>query len=134
MATDLGTFNERSTPTVYALIKDDAGAVLDLTAVTSLLLTVWESVNGTILNGRTAQDVKNANGVTVYATAQTTTVNGATVSYNLKWPLVEAEMATVNASRPIEDHYAMFDVRWATTRRHNEEFVWHVNNLAKVTT
>ena len=131
----LGTFNERETPVYYALIQDDLGQTLDLTAADAITLTVYDVLTGTVLNSRNAQDVKNANGVTVYATAQSVTVGAETVNYNLRWPLVSAETAIVNTMRPLdqlEEHRAMFAVTWSTTKYKPHECCWFVRNLKKV--
>lgn len=131
--TDLGTFNERDTPVYYGLVEDDIGDVVDMTAVDSLTLTVWDEITGTPLNGRAEQDVKNANGVTCYATAQTATIKGVTVTYNIKWPLVEAEMVIVNDAHVREQRHATFIAKWSSsTKRKTEDVVWTVENLRKV--
>jgi hypothetical protein len=127
----LGTFNEQDTPCYYALIKDDLGLVLDLTAADALTLTVYDAMTATVLNSRNAQNVKNTNGVTAYATEQSVTIDGEAVAYNLKWPLVAAEMAMVG-TRETEEHRAMFVVTWSTTKRKSHECFWIVRNLKKV--
>ena len=75
MANELGTFNELDTPVYYALVKDDVGATMDMTAVDAITLTLHEDTTGAILNGRIAQNVKNANQVTAYATAESATTS-----------------------------------------------------------
>ncbi len=130
---DVGTFNEKDTPVLYLLVKDHTGTAVNLTAADSVTLTLWEESTETVVNSRTAQDVKNANGVTVYATTQTITVDGVTTSYNIMWPTVILDNAIIGKRLP-EKHIATFVVIWSSgTKRSTHEVFWHLNNLTKVT-
>ncbi len=132
MADELGTFNEKDTPVYYGLIKDHAGAVVDLTAADSLTLTLYEESTEAVVNSRTAQNVKNANGVTVYATAQSVTIDGVAISYNLIWPTTIADNAIIG-TRSLEKHIGVFTAIWSSgTKRSTHEVSWLIRNLTKV--
>jgi hypothetical protein len=128
---DLGTFNEKDTPVYYGLITDHAGAVVDLTAADFLTLTLYEESTEAVV-GRSAQDVKNANGVTVYATAQSITIDGVATSYNLIWPTTIADN-TIVGTRSLERHIGVFTAIWSSgTKRSTHEMSWLIRNLTKV--
>jgi len=129
---DLKTVNERTVARYLALIVDENGDAIDLTAADDITLTAYEPGTGAVLNSRNAQDAKNANNVTVYATPQTDTVDGATVTYNLEWAQQPADNVILGSSA-LERHAAMFVVTWATTKQARHELTWLVRNLTKAT-
>jgi hypothetical protein len=132
MADELGTFNEKNTPVYYGLIKDDLGLVLDMTAVDSFTLSLYEESTEAIVNARSTQDVKNLNGVSVYATAQSVTIDGVAISYNVKWPTLILDNAIVG-TRSLEKHIGVFTTIWASgTKRDDHEMSWLIRNLKKV--
>ena len=117
---DLGTVNEGATALYTAILKDETGAVIDGTALDSLTLTAYDQASGTILNSRNAQNVKNANGVTI-------TAQGV-----LSWTLAPADNAIVG-SAAIERHVALFRATWASgLKQCPHELTWHVRNLTKM--
>lgn len=113
------TINERGTARYTATLTDDQGAPIAVGAVNTLTLTLYESRTGTILNGRNAQNVKNANDVTIDAQGV------------LTW-LVKAEDAICVTAYPKEVHVALFQITWGDGRAHRWEHRFTVINLNKV--
>lgn len=108
--TDLGRVRERSTGRVTAVMKDELGAVIPAASMTSLKLTLYDVLTGTVLNARDAQNVLNANDVTLDATG------------TLVWQVRPADHALVGTSpRALEKHRAVFDFTWASGAKRD----WH---------
>lgn len=60
--------NERSSKTYTFTLLDDDDTAIPLASISTLTLTL-DTPDGTVINSRTSQDVKNANNVTVHATS-----------------------------------------------------------------
>lgn len=95
----LGPINERSSARYTATLTDETGAPIDGTALDTATLTLYDKLTGTAINSRTAQNVKNTNGVSISA-------QGALV-----WVLTPADNAILG-SGAIEEHVALFQVTW----------------------
>jgi hypothetical protein len=117
---DLGTINEQTSARYTATLVDETGAAIDGTALDSATLTAYDVATGTAIGARTAQDVKNANGVTISAL-------GALV-----WTMTPADNAILGAAA-IERKAAMFVLTWggAGVKQCRHEMTWLVRNLAK---
>ena len=55
------TLTERTSAEYTATLKDAAGIVLPLTAIDTATLTFKDVKTGTVINSRTAQNIKNTN-------------------------------------------------------------------------
>jgi hypothetical protein len=97
-------YNERTSGTYTANLVDDAGAAVNVGALTKATLTLKDVKTGTILNSRNYQDVKNLNNVTISAL-------GA-----LEWKIQAADNAVVTDKNvvkfPTEEHLATFHFVW----------------------
>lgn len=82
-------------------IVDELGAGIDAASLTTLTLTLYDLVSNTIINGRNAQNILNANNVTVDA------------SGNLVWS-VQPSDNPIYSSTPVENelHIALFQWTW----------------------
>lgn len=115
---------EKTTPRYTAILQDDTGAPLPAVSLTTLTLTLYViKSDGTtqIVNSRTAQNVLNANNVTVDG------------SGNLVWAIQTADTAILDDTLPVEQHIALWTWTWATgakTGRH--ELILVVKNLGQV--
>lgn len=115
---DLGTINEGASALYTATLTDETGAAIDGTALTSLTLTVYNVDTGAIINSRSAQNVKNLNGVTI-------TALGA-----LTWTLAPADNVILGTG-PYERRAALFVATWASGAKACPHVVqWTVRNLA----
>jgi hypothetical protein len=83
-----------------AQLVDQTGAPVPSSALTTLTLTLYDAVTGTVINGRTAQNVLNANGVTVDSLG------------NLVWTLTPADVPIITAALAIETHIAVWQATW----------------------
>ena len=99
--TDLGRVRERSSGRYTCSIKDETEVAIPASSIATLTLTLYDVATGTILNARDAQDVLNANNVTIDS-------NG-----NLIWLVQPADHAVVS-TRPntIERHRGVFRYTW----------------------
>lgn len=96
---------ERSSRTVTFTVTDNAGAAVPLSAITSAALTLYDvdtyvpgaSPTVGIINGRDAQDVKNANNVTIHSTSGLVT-----------WSMQPADNVIATSRRQVERHRAEF--------------------------
>lgn len=104
--TDLGIVRERSSGRVTAVLQDETGAVIPSSSLSTLTLTLYDVATNTILNSRDAQNVLNANNVTVDG------------SGNLTWTVQPADHAVVSTKpRARERHRGVFDFTWTGGKR-----------------
>jgi hypothetical protein len=92
------TIRERCTHLYTATIADEAGAAIPGGSLTSLTLTLYDKASGSIINGRNAQNVLNANGVAVDGAGQ------------VAWTISEADSVHLAGNGRVETHVALF--RW----------------------
>lgn len=116
------TVTEKTTPWFTTTLVDQAKVAIPAGTLTLLELTYYDRATGTIINGRNAQNVLNANGVTV-------DVNGL-----LTWKMVEAETAVLSPPGP-EAHVAELRWQWTagTTQTGRAVLVFLVRDLTKAT-
>ena len=101
----LGPVPERSMALYTAYLKDETGTVVALAAIATLTLTVRDRLTNTVINARSAQNVLNANNVTVHATSGLVT-----------WTLQAADTTPLNRNQVYADHVAEFAATWSTTK------------------
>ena len=112
--------NEKTTARYTAQIVDELNVGIPAASLSTLTLTLYGVVSGTILNSRNAQNVLNANGVTVDS------------SGNLVWTMAPADNAILG-TQALETHAALFVWTWAGTKEGRHEVIILVDNLQKVT-
>jgi hypothetical protein len=116
-----GPVNERTSTQYTATLRDETGAVVPDTSLSSLLLTLYvPDANLTIVNGRDSQNVLNANGVTVDASGV------------LTWTLTPDDTAILDDALEVEQHIALLTYTWGINKAARHRFVVLVRNLAKV--
>jgi hypothetical protein len=113
--------NEGSTAKYTATLQDDAGAVLALTDVSALTLTLANVADGTIINSRDGQNVLNANNVTIDET-------GGLLTYILQ-PL---DTAIQDQDESYETHRATFQCTYNGTSQKNWDVDFLIRNLSGV--
>ena len=107
--------NENSTARYTATLVDETGALIPGSSLTTLTLTLSDRATGSILNNRSAQNVMNANGVTVYDTLQNgVDADGNAITYNVLWQVSPADNAIAIAGRALEVHIALFKGTWSS--------------------
>lgn len=105
------SINEKTSGVYYATLVDESGALVGPTVLSALTLTLYDKVTGSIINSRNAQNVKNANNVTVFDTLQMA-ADGVT-TFNLAWALQPLDGPIVTDSNAVETHIALFQATWA---------------------
>lgn len=113
---------EGTTPKITATIQDENDAVIDVADLNTVTLTLYnlDDADNTIINSRNAQDVKNANNVTISSL-------GALV-----WSVQVLDTAIVGSTET-ERHRAVFAWTYNSgtkTGRHVIDMV--IRNLEKV--
>lgn len=86
-------------------LKDAAGTAIPLANIVSCTLTLTNAADGSIVNSRNAQNVLNANNVTINSTT------GA-----LRWLIQPADLTLVDSSVPVEEHIATFKWTYETNK------------------
>jgi hypothetical protein len=122
MSVTLGPVNER-TSTKYTSdpLTDENGDVVAGSTLSAATLTFYDLKTGTIINSRNAQNVNQANGVTIADTGVVT------------WLMPPADNPIINDKATQETHVAVFDFRWdAGASRAVHEFRVLVNNIGKL--
>ena len=113
---------EGETPRYTATLKDDQGVPLPAASLTTLTLTLYViKADGSVsyVNSRNAQNVLNANNVTIDA-------NGAIV-----WAMQVADTTLVE-DLPFERHIALWEWTWPTSRAGKHELWVTVKALGEV--
>lgn len=113
---------EKSTARITGVLKDEAGNVITAASLTTLTLTLYVlGFPSQIVNSRDAQNVLNANGVTVDA------------SGNLVWTMTPADNAIIDVTNDVETHIALFQWTWnAGAKAGRSEIAIPIVNLDKV--
>lgn len=123
MSVTLGPINERTTAKYTSEpLLDETGTAVAGSIMSTATLTLYDERTKTILNSRNAQNVNNANNVTI---------SDAGV---VEWTMQPADNAIVNDRLPSEVHVAVFDFRWDSgTSRAVHEVKFLVKNIGMVT-
>jgi len=119
------TFSERTSAEYTALVADEDGNGIDAADLDTLTLTLSNLADGSIINSRNAQNVLNANNVTVDAEG------------NLVWSITPSDTVMVRTAVKIgytEKHRALFRWTWdGGAKAGSHEMVMLITNVAKVT-
>lgn len=113
---------EKTTRKITAVVADENDAPIPAASLSSLALTLYSLHSLAVVNGRNAQNVLNANNVTVDA------------SGNLVWDVQPADNAILDATLAVEIHRALFEWTWSGGAKSGKhEIDLYVKNLNKVT-
>ncbi len=99
-------YDEGATGDFSATLKDEDDVAISLASISALTLTLKNATTGTVINSRSAQNVLNANNVTVHATT------GA-----LLWEIQPADTTLEVSSESVEEHTAEFELTWASGKK-----------------
>jgi len=117
--------NEKATAVYKATLEDENGATVPATSLATLVLTLWNKYDGAIINSRSAQNVLNANNVTVDSDGL------------LTWNIQSADniiMGTGEADQESEQHIAEFVWTWPSgtpTKRGSYRIIIEVVHSSK---
>ncbi|MDO8357284.1 MAG: hypothetical protein Q7U76_12915 [Nitrospirota bacterium] len=112
--------DERETPDYSFTLRDSAGIVVPASLIDSATLTVQVVHTGAIVNARSAQNVKNANNVTISEEGRIT------------WSMQPLDAAIADDTKLIEVHRALFRFVWNGTREKPYEVDFEIRNLSKM--
>lgn len=115
------TLNELTSASYTATLQDTDGNAIPVAAIVTAQLTLTDVDTGEVVNGRDAQNILNANNVTIHAT-----------SGLLTWSIQPADNAVQTAGVQQELRRAVFDVVYNTDQRLVHETYWLVKNLSEV--
>ena len=100
-----------TTSTYQVNLVNESGQAIPGSALSALTLTYYDQGTLTVLNNRLAQNVLNANGVTIDG-------NGL-----LTWNIVIAETIMISATKERELHVALWTWTWASGTKVNRHEV-----------
>ncbi len=113
---------EKKTALLVAYLIDEDNAAINGTLLDTLKLTLYAKGSGTIINNRSAQDVLNANNVTVDSSGK--------ISFQLQG----SDNVLLDITKSYESHIALFEWSWsAGTKSGAHEIEFKVENLLKIT-
>jgi hypothetical protein len=126
----LARINEQTTAKFWATLQDEDGQIVPASALSSVLLTLYDAATRQRINNRDKQAVLNQNDVAVYDTLQHSTDEaGNPITYNLLWQLQPADNSIVRTSRAIELHAFEFVYQWGTGKQASYSGVVEVVNM-----
>lgn len=114
----MDTINEGSTATYTATLTGPDGVQIEKAILTEITLTLYDRITGNVINGRDAQDILDANDVSI-ATDGT-----------LTWELQPEDTVIVNIAKRGEWHVGLFRYTW-TNGKHTHEVRMRIVNLFK---
>jgi hypothetical protein len=115
--------NEKQTVLYSFTVKDELGAPIDGGSLSSLTLTLRSIPSGTVVNNRSAQNVLNANDVTVDAFGLVT------------WAVTIADVTILDDTLDVETHRALFNFMWmsgGSMREFTKEMDLRIKNLGGI--
>jgi len=120
------TLLEATTGLLTFTLVDSDGAGVPVSMLTTVTLTYYDVISGTIVNTRNAQNVLNANDVSV------TTVGSPAVT-TVEWQIQPADTAMVDPELALEYRVAQFRWTWDSGTRHDAYQVqFAIENMAFV--
>ena len=115
---------EDSSATWTGYIRDAAGVAIASADIVALTITLYDKLTGTAINTRTAQDILNANNVTVHATS-------GLITWEIQ-PLDNVIVGTTLKTNKSEEHVALIEGTYDTSKKFKKEIKIKVVNLEKV--
>ena len=91
---------EKQSGLYTATLKDENGAAISSSVLTTFTLTLYDRLTRAIINGRNVQNVLNANQVTLDSDG------------HLRWVWLPADQTMINPNKVIEEHVGLFEAKW----------------------
>lgn len=120
MATKFEGILERTSRKYSAAIKDLDGVAVPAASLATMVLTLYSLHSLAVINSRSAQNILNANNVTIDG------------SGNLVWEVQPADNQILDDNLAIEIHRALFEWTWGGGKAGKHEVDFYVRNLNKV--
>jgi hypothetical protein len=119
MITSLPAYNQGSTQIISASLTDQNGDAIATAGLTTLTATLTVRATGAVINSRSAQDIKNANGGTYADGALTLTLAPADSPHA--------------GQAPVEEHVLLLQWTYNSgTQGGNEEILLRVRDVGRV--
>lgn len=118
-------FTEQQTGTFTGVIQDGDGNPIGSNDLTTLTLTITNQADSTVINSRDAQNVLNANDVTL------------DVSGNLSWDIQAEDNIIVNdeiVPGTVERHEVLFEWTWGAGKSSSELYYFDVTQVDQIDT
>ena len=113
---------EKTTVKITATVEDENGDGLAAGSLDTLTLTLYSLEDDAIINSRDAQDVLNANGVTLGGGG------------NLVWTVTPADTIIVDTTLKAERHRAVFEWTYISGAKNGKHVIdMRIINLVKIT-
>lgn len=122
---------EQTSGVYWGTLTDDEGQFLPANVLQTLTLTLYVvrgDGSSAYVNNRNAQNVLNANHVSVYDTLQT---RADGFEFNLKWAIQPADTTLIDQV-PFERHIGLFEFAWPNGKHGKHEVIVNVKNLGEV--
>lgn len=120
MARSSYRISEQETPIYTFTLKDEEGAPIAASSLTTATLTLYAVPSGTILNSRNGQSILNTNNVTISELGVVT------------WTLQVNDVKILDDTKRIEVHRALFLFTWGSNRSKPHEVDLEIDNLGKL--
>ena len=104
---------EDSSATWTGYIRDAAGVAIASADIVALTITLYDKLTGAAINSRTAQDILNANNVTVHATS-------GLITWEIQ-PLDNVIVGTTLKTNKSEEHVALIEGTYDTSKKFKKE-------------
>ena len=112
---------ERGTPVIGFKLLGEDGQPVASAAMTTMTLTLYDARTNAILNSRNAQNVLNANNVTMHATSGVVT-----------WSIQIADQPIQNSKLDVEQHIGLFLFTWSSgTKAWAHQVILNVANIRR---
>jgi hypothetical protein len=120
------TLLEATTGLLTFTLVDSDGAGVPVSMLSTVTLTYYDVISGTIVNSRNAQNVLNANDVSIVTA-------GSPAVTTVEWQIQPADTVMVDAELALEYRVAQFRWTWDSGTRHDAYQVqFGVENMAFV--
>ena len=120
------TLLEATTGLLTFTLVDSDGAGVPVSMLSTVTLTYYDVISGTIVNSRNAQNVLNANDVCIVTA-------GSPAVTTVEWQIQPADTVMVDAELALEYRVAQFRWTWDSGTRHDAYQVqFGVENMAFV--
>ena len=114
--------NEQSSLVYTATLTDEDDAPIASASVTSIRMTLIETVSGDVVNSRSAQSVFNANNCTMHATSGLFT-----------WSIQPEDTEIIgDGADGYETHLATVTVAWGSNKKMHREILLKIRNLRSI--
>ena len=115
-----GRVDEKNTALYRGQLVDELDQNIALIDINTLVVTLYDAITGTIINGRDDQNIKNQNGCVISSTG------------GITWTLTPLDNIIIDPTLDTELHIALFEGTHGAGKEIHHQFAYRVKNLNKV--